>query len=56
LHQRNFLDFLAIVAQIEMESARVVDFVVLPGDNADKGLPAQYALAATALKMLSVPV
>ena len=54
--QRNFTDFLAIVAQIEIECARLVDFVALPGDNADNGLPAQYALAATALKMLSVPV
>ena len=54
--QRNFLDFLAIVAQIEIECAKVIDFVVLPGDNADNGKPAQYALAATALKMLSVPV
>ena len=54
--QRNFQDFLAIVAQIEIECGQVVDFVVLPGDNADNGLPAQYALAATALKMLSAPV
>jgi hypothetical protein len=54
--QRNFLDLLAITAQIEIECAKVVDFVVLPGDNADNGLPAQYDLAATALKMLSVPV
>ena len=54
--QRNFLDFLAIVAQIEIESGKTIDFVVLPGDNADNGRPSQYALAATALKMLSVPV
>ena len=54
--QRNFLDFLAIVAQIEIECGKAIDFVVLPGDNADNGLPSQYALAATALKMLSVPV
>jgi predicted phosphodiesterase len=54
--QRNFQDFLAIVAQIETECGQTVDFVVLPGDNADNGLPAQYALAATALKMLSAPV
>ena len=54
--QRNFTDFLAIVAQIEIQCARGIDFVVLPGDNADNGLPGQYALAATALKMLSVPV
>jgi Icc protein len=54
--QRNFIDFLGVVAQIEIECARAIDFVVLPGDNADNGLPAQYALAATALKMLSAPV
>lgn len=54
--QRNFTDFLAIVAQIEIQCAAGIDFVVLPGDNADNGLPGQYALAATALKMLSVPV
>ena len=54
--ERNYADFLAIVAEIEMACAGQIDFVVLPGDNADNGLPAQYALAATALKMLSVPV
>ena len=54
--QRNFADLLAIVAQIETQCGRNLDFVVLPGDNADQGLPEQYALAATALKMLSVPV
>jgi hypothetical protein len=54
--QRNFLDFLSIVAQIEIECARLIDFVVLPGDNADNGLPSQYALVATGLKMLSTPV
>ena len=54
--QRNFADLLAIVAQIEIDCASTLDFVVLPGDNADNGLPEQYALASTALKMLSVPV
>jgi hypothetical protein len=54
--QRNYLDFLTIVAQIETECGDALDFVVLPGDNADNGLPGQYALATTALKMLSVPV
>jgi len=54
--QRNFADFLAIVAQIEIELGDAIDFVTLPGDNADNGKPAQYALAATALKMLSRPV
>jgi Icc protein len=54
--QQNFLDFLAIAAQIETKCGRLIDFVVLPGDNADNGLPAQYALVATGLKMLSAPV
>jgi hypothetical protein len=54
--QRNFLDFLSIAAQIETECAKDIDFVVLPGDNADNGLRAQYELIATALKMLSTPV
>jgi hypothetical protein len=54
--RQNAVDLLAIVAQIEMECVGNLDFVVLPGDNADNGLPSQYALVATALKMLSVPV
>jgi 3',5'-cyclic-AMP phosphodiesterase len=54
--QRNFQDFLSIVAQIEIEFGKLLDFVVLPGDNADNGLRSQYALIATALRMLSKPV
>ena len=54
--QRNFADLLAIAAQIEMDCSALLDFVVLPGDNADNGMPAQYKLTATALKMLSPPV
>ena len=52
----NYLDFLAIVAQLETACKDHLDFVVLPGDNADNGLPEQYRLVATGLKMLSVPV
>lgn len=54
--QKNYHDFLSIAAQIETGAGAALDFVVLPGDNADNGLPAQYALAATALKMISAPV
>jgi predicted phosphodiesterase len=54
--QHNFADFMLIVAQIESECAAMLDFVVLPGDNADNGTPAQYRLIATALKMMSRPV
>ncbi|MCK8495434.1 metallophosphoesterase [Spirosoma sp. RP8] len=54
--QQNYVDFLSIVAQLETECGWALDFVVLPGDNADNGLPIQYKWVATALKMLSVPV
>jgi Icc protein len=54
--QRNFSDFMSIVAQIEIECGGMLDFVVLPGDNADNGAPAQYRLIATALITLSCPV
>lgn len=54
--ERNYRDFLSIAAQIESECASMLDFVVLPGDNADNGTPAQYRLIATVLKMLSPPV
>jgi hypothetical protein len=52
----NYLDYLAIAAQITTECGPALDFVVLPGDNADNGLPSQYKLVTTALKMLDVPV
>ncbi|WP_428329365.1 metallophosphoesterase [Mucilaginibacter sp.] len=54
--EQNYIDLLSIIAQIEVECSNNLDFVVLPGDNADNGLPEQYLLVATALKMLSIPV
>ncbi|WP_342644582.1 metallophosphoesterase [Mucilaginibacter sp. CSA2-8R] len=54
--EQNYTDLLSIIAQLETECAGKLDFVYLPGDNADNGLPQQYRLVATALKMLSVPV
>ena len=54
--EQNYVDYLSIVAQLETECGSALDFVVLPGDNADNGLPIQYKWVATALKMLSVPV
>lgn len=52
----NYLDYLSIVAQLATECGAALDFVVLPGDNADNGQPRQYKLVSTALKMLDVPV
>jgi 3',5'-cyclic AMP phosphodiesterase CpdA len=52
----NYVDYLAIIAQLETACKDQLDFVILPGDNADQGLPEQYRLVATALKMLSAPV
>ncbi|TWR30943.1 metallophosphoesterase [Mucilaginibacter pallidiroseus] len=54
--EQNYIDFLSIISQIEIECSKQLDFVFLPGDNADNGLPFQYQLVETALKMLSVPV
>jgi 3',5'-cyclic-AMP phosphodiesterase len=53
--EQNYIDLLSISAQIEVECSKQLDFIVLPGDNADNGLPEQYRLVATALKMLSKP-
>ena len=54
--QQNFRDLLSVLAQIETEAAQQLDFVVLPGDCADNGRSEQYALIATALRMLTTPV
>jgi len=54
--EQNYHDLLSIIVQIETELKGQLDFVMLPGDNADNGLPEQYLLISTALKMLSVPV
>jgi Icc protein len=52
---QNYKDFLAIVAQIAAECGDQLDFVSLPGDNADNGLCRQYQLIAPVLKMLNIP-
>lgn len=54
--QPNYRDFLAVVAEIETQCADALDFVFLPGDNADNGRPEQYSLVRTGLKRLSTPV
>lgn len=45
-----------IVADIDDRLADQVDFVFLPGDNADQGTPAQYRLVREAIDRLRVPV
>ena len=50
----NARDFRAIVAQIG--DAEGLDFVYLPGDNADDGTPEQYALVREGLAPLTLPV
>lgn len=52
--RENARDLHAIVAQLaEVEG---LDFVYLPGDNADNGRPEQYALVREALAPLALPV
>jgi len=55
-NQQNYKDFLSITAQIAVQFQHQLDFVYLPGDNADNGLPDQYQLIVPALKMLGLPV
>ena len=52
---QNYRDFLAIVADIEAIRRDIIDFVYLPGDNADSGSDEQYRLVATGLRMLGLP-
>lgn len=55
-HEDNVRDLRAIVGEITTDLAGAIDFVYLPGDNADNGLPAQYALAVRELARLPMPV
>ena len=52
--QRNYRDLRAIVTELA-EIGGAIDFVYVPGDNADNGLPAQYALAGRELSRLPMP-
>ena len=52
---RNYLDFLALLVQLEVECGDRLDFLYLPGDVADNGRPEQYRLVAAALRIASQP-
>lgn len=52
----NYRDLQAIVDEIAADFADTLDFVYVPGDNADNGLPDQYALARRELARLPMPV
>ena len=54
--EQNFIDFKAIVSELANDLADVIDFVYVPGNNADNGLPGQYALAGRELARLPMPV
>ncbi|TPG67275.1 metallophosphoesterase family protein [Hymenobacter nivis] len=53
---RHYLDLLAMLVQLEVEGAGLLDFVYLPGDVADNGRAEQYRLVAAALRLVSAPV
>ena len=53
---RNYRDFLSLLVQLQVEGAGQLDFLYLPGDVADNGLPGQYRLIAAALKIVDMPV
>jgi hypothetical protein len=54
--EENYRDLLAIVDVIARDFAGSLDFVYLPGDNADNGTRAQYALVRRAIERLPLPV
>ncbi len=54
--EQNFHDFKEIVAQINATMKGKIDFVVLPGDNADDGTTEQYRLIEGVLQGLEIPV
>lgn len=54
--EQNYIDFLAIISQLETAFTQQLSFVYIPGDVADHGQPYQYQLVSTGLKMLSIPV
>lgn len=54
--EQNYKDLLSIVSQLAVYCNDQLDFVVLPGDNADNGLSEQYQLIAPVLRMLTIPV
>jgi len=54
--EQNYKDFLSIISQIAVECRDKLDFVYLPGDNADNGLAEQYALIDPVINMLEIPV
>src|SRR5581483_787829 len=52
---RNHLDFGAIVDELNRNVGGKIDFVYLPGDNADDGLPEQFRLVRDELSRLDPP-
>jgi hypothetical protein len=52
----NYRDLLRIVAEANRHFAGLVDFAVLPGDNAENGSASQYALVRAAMRGLNMPV
>jgi 3',5'-cyclic-AMP phosphodiesterase len=54
--EQNYLDLLALIHEANRHLAGHVDFALLPGDNADDGVEAEYRLIRGALAGLEVPL
>jgi len=54
--EANYRDFLTIVDSMNANLVGQIDFCVLPGDNADDGSAAQYALIRRGLDGLNIPL
>ena len=51
----NHQDYLAIVQELNEQASACLDFVYLPGDNADDGTSDQFALVRAGLNQLRLP-
>lgn len=54
--EENYMDFLQLIEEANEHLASKIGFALLPGDNADDGLEAQYELVREALHRLKLPV
>lgn len=54
--QPNHLALRELIAQANTHLTQGIDFAVLPGDNADDGIPEQYAILRSELAKLKLPL
>ena len=54
--QPNYRDLQKLLAEADANLAQAIDFVVLPGDNAEDGTEAQFLLVRDVIETLKIPL